>query len=224
VRIFSIVVSALVGVALTIVGIMGLTTFGSEGRLDLSSPALQTTEDGSALVIDVVAAETGVPFTELIGQTSIGAVSENGQRLFVGLSETGEVNKYLEGVEFTVVQLDGETWTTATVPGLRSPKPPLKQKFWDRRASGMSPSVEMPADRQATTFLVMQADGNPGVDASITVAYSSAWIFPLSIAAVVIGLALLALAAFLGYQYSRSRPQPQEVATAVLPEKVGRGS
>jgi hypothetical protein len=152
---------------------------------------LSTEPDGYALVADVVAVNAGFPGSALLGTGTLGADSTGPDRLFVGIGTSEQVNTYLNGVAFQAIRQNGSQWESLAVPGGRTPAPPADQKLWIRRATGNAPSVEFSGSSTGTTFVVMKADGTPAVNARIVVGYTSRWIFPVSVGALVVGIFLV---------------------------------
>ena len=112
------------GAGLIAVGIGGIQTFGSEGRLNLESPVLESGSQSHALVIDVADVDTGLPYSDKLGETTIGARSTDQGSLFVGLAATPDLDEYLRGVPYDVVRNEGVGWELSTVPGTQKPDPP----------------------------------------------------------------------------------------------------
>ena len=197
------------GAGLIAVGIAGIQTFGSEGRLDLESPVLESGRKSYALVIDVADVETGLPMSERLGETTIGARSADQVALFVGLAPTPDLDEYLRGIPYDVVRNEDAGWQLSAVPGTQKPDPPRVERFWTRRGTGPTPTIPFKqAPGGKTTFVTMNSDGGPGVAASLTVGYRSSVIFPLSVGAIGLGVVLLLLAVFLVFR-SRKKRQRQ---------------
>lgn len=174
-------------------GLGGLVaaTFGPSGSLETTSTPLATSRDGYALVADVDEVTAGFPGSSLLGTPTLGADSVGSERLFIGLGGRPDVDEYLSGVAFQAVRQDGSTWQSLAIPGSRQPDAPTDEQFWIRRATGNAPTVPFTTTNSGTTFVVMRDDGTPEVEARIVVGYSSSYVFPGAVAALVIGLALL---------------------------------
>ena len=108
----------------------------------------------------------------------MGADSTGTGRLFVGIGSQEQVNTYLNGVAFQAVRQDGAQWQSLAVPGSKTPTPPAEEDLWIRRATGNAPTIEFKGSSAGSTFVVMNDDASPGVDARIMVGYTSRWIFP----------------------------------------------
>lgn len=206
------------GIGLVGLGVVAIQTFGSEGRLKLDSSPLESERDSYALVIDVANVDTGIPWGDKLGETTIGARSVNQTSLFVGLAATADLDEYLREVPYDVVRIEGADWELSTVPGTGKPAPPRAERFWTTRGNGTAPTI--PFERAAggkTTFATMNSDGGSGVAAAITVGYRSSIIFPLSVAAVVLGIAMILFSVFLAFRRpkkpGRAVRDPQPAST-----------
>jgi hypothetical protein len=198
--------SLAVGAGLVAVGIAGIQTFGSEGRLNLESPVLESGPESYALVIDVADVETGLAWSEKLGETTIGARSTDQVSLFVGLAATPDLDDYLNGVSYDVVRNEGVGWELSTVPGTKKPDSPRAEQFWTRRGTGESPTIPFKqASGGKTTFVTMNSDGGPTVAAIMTVGYRSSVIYPLSVGVVALGTVLILLAVFLVFRSWKKR-------------------
>ncbi len=180
-----------IGVLLAGLGGLIAATFGPSGSLETTSTPLATSRDGYALVADVDEVTAGFPGSTLIGTPTLGADSVGAERLFIGLGGRPDVDDYLSGVAFEAVRQDGDTWQSLAIPGSREPGIPTEQQFWIRRATGNAPTIPFTTTNSGTTFVVMRDDGTPEVGARIIVGYTSSYVFPAAVAALVIGLILL---------------------------------
>lgn len=223
-RAFKITIGVLlmiVGLVLIPLGIAGIGTFGTDGKVTTISGNLASGPESYALVTDIVGVSTGIPGGDWLGETTLGARGSAGADLFLGLASADQVDKYLRGAPYDVVVRQGGEWQAKSVPGSAEPKPARKQDIWARRATGPDPSVEYaPARSGSTTMVVMNSDGTRGVSAAIVVGYSSSWAFPLSASSVVLGCAALFFGVFGLYRGIRPRgrsgtglPDPARVPT-----------
>jgi CAAX protease family protein len=87
----------------------------------------------------------------------------SGPPLFVGIGRSTDVDRYLAGVNHTIIT---EFWgdKTDTVEGGAPPSTPGTQDFWVASATGSGPQTVVwdPADG-SWTVVVMNADGRPGI-------------------------------------------------------------
>lgn len=88
----------------------------------------------------------------------------SGSALFVGIGRSADVDRYLAGVNHTVIS---EFWgdKTEAVDGGAIGSPPETQDFWVASATGRGTQTVVwdPADG-SWSVVVMNADGRPGVD------------------------------------------------------------
>jgi hypothetical protein len=89
--------------------------------------------------------------------------TSSGEVLFVGIGPSSDVDRYLAGVNHTVIT---EFWgeKTEAVGGGTSASPPGNQDFWVASSTGRGPQTLVwdPADG-SWTVVVMNADGRPGI-------------------------------------------------------------
>ncbi len=180
-----------IGVLITIGGALTAATFGPSGTLQTTSTPLSTTRDGYALVADVVGVSAGFPGSDLLGSPTLGADSPGTERLFVGIGSRQDVDEYLAGVAFQAVRQDGGSWESLSIPGGRKPGVASDETFWFRASTGNAPTIDFATSNGTGTFVVMHADGTPDVSARILIGYTSKWVFPLAIAAIVLGVLLV---------------------------------
>ena len=200
----------LVGVGLTIAGGLGIAGFGTAGALQANSPLLQTSPDSYAIVADVTAVDAGFPWSEDLGDVTIGAEGQAGQSLFVGYGLRTDVNDYLAGVGFDAVAQRSGGWETRVIPGIDKPAPPADQDFWLGQAVGADASVDFTSPSSGdVSVVVMNQDGTAGVAAELFVGYESDVVFPASLGAVILGAVLVVLGLYLVIRRSkRQRAQP----------------
>lgn len=86
-----------------------------------------------------------------------------GARLFVGIGRSEDVDRYLVGVNRSVIK---DFWTREVEPvsGGAPRSAPGAQRFWTARATGPGPQTLVWKPSKGTwTVVVMNADGAPGV-------------------------------------------------------------
>jgi hypothetical protein len=84
--------------------------------------------------------------------------------LFVGIGRSTDVDRYLAGVNHTVID---EFWSDEdhTVSGSASASPPGEQKFWAATATGPgAQTVVWDPKAGSWSVVVMNPDGRPGID------------------------------------------------------------
>jgi hypothetical protein len=125
--------------------------------------------DGSALAtVSTELGSAGVGWLyspTLLGEVRIRVTPESsGQPLFVGIGPSTEVDRYLAGVDHTVIT---EFWgnKTENVAGGPPASPPGAQDFWvsSSTGSGTRTLAWDPTDG-SWTVVVMNANGQPGID------------------------------------------------------------
>lgn len=208
------IVMLVVGIILSIFGLT-LTAAGaaaswfataqSDGAF-FTSPTERYTVSSYALVspqLDAVGEGTPERLPFDVGTLRLRATAANPDRdVFIGIAPQNEVEKYLAGVQHTVLQevkfqpfRPGYT----EAPGPSRPAPPAAQKFWAASASG-------PCQQEMTwniepgnwTVVVMNADAAPGVTTDLQAGFHSELIKPAAtglllagILALVVGIPLL---------------------------------
>ncbi len=157
---------AILGVVLTVAGLALLAVVGADGRY--TSPELEVTADGNAVLFDVVLVEGDLPVSGSFATTLAADVTSDRGPLFIGIAPTEDVADYLAGVaveQVTSLDVPGADLTTRSISGARTPLPPAQQAFWAAQAGGAAAgSLEWTLDRGEWTFVVMNANGSPGID------------------------------------------------------------
>lgn len=101
----------------------------------------------------------------LLGEIRVRVTPESGDpELFVGIGPTAEVERYLDGADRTVIE---DFWTDETrhIGGDAPASPPTAQDFWVASDTGPGPrSVVWDPTPGSWTVVVMNADGQPGID------------------------------------------------------------
>ena len=103
----------------------------------------------------------------LLGKVRIRVTSQSaGPPLFVGIARSSDVDRYLAGVDRTVIN---DFWDEDVQPvgGGRVTSAPATQRFWVASSNGARASnlVWKPTDGR-WAVVVMRADGRPGLDVS----------------------------------------------------------
>lgn len=144
--------------------------------------------------------------------------------LFVGVGPARAVEAYLAGHaydEITNPVLGPFEATYRSHPGTGAPAPPQGASPWTASDSGRGTlTVRVPPGREATSVVLMRADGRPGVTTELAAGIDGSWFLPLGVALGVSGLALLVTASLLMVATTRSgaggtgRGKPAPPATA----------
>jgi hypothetical protein len=172
-RITALVIGALlVLLSLVLLGTGGTALWADRTQRDAGYATTDVhtfSTDGSALA--TVSTELGsagagwLYAPALLGDVRIRVTpASSGQPLFVGIGPSTEVDRYLAGVDHTVIT---EFWgdKTEDVAGGPPESPPGGQDFWvaSSTGSGARTLVWDPADG-SWTVVVMNANGQPGID------------------------------------------------------------
>ena len=117
------------------------------------------------------------------------------QRVFVGLADSNDVTRYLDGVAHDeLVDVAGvRSVVYRSVEGVRRAPPPTAQPFWVESASGVG-DQEFRWDVEGGTWsaVLMNADGSPGVVADVDVGVRSGVVVPIAILMAAIGGVMVA--------------------------------
>lgn len=201
------------GAVLAGVGALGLSIFGTEGTYAAQSRTVAATPESMAVIADLTGVDVGLPFHEQLGTATLTAQSADGAELFVGQADQAAVDKYLFGVPYDLATKSG-SWTLTAVPGLNTTiEAPQDQSFWLQSATGSAATLQMQDGKTTQTLVIMRADGQPGIDSTITLGFTGEQIGPASIAAVAAGLSLVVLT-FMVLMVLRRRRRRRERAAA----------
>ena len=117
------------------------------------------------------------------------------QRVFVGLADSNDVTRYLDGVAHDeLVEVVGvRSVVYRSVEGARPAPPPTAQPFWIVSASGAG-DQEFRWDVEGGTWsaVLMNPDGSPGVIADVDVGVRSGVVVPIAIFMAAIGGVMVA--------------------------------
>ena len=122
----------------------------------------------------------------------------SGAPLFVGIGRSGDVDRYLAGVQHSVVSDFWNEHAEAVAGGLPLRGPPGQQHFWVASSSGPGEQslVWDPSDG-SWTVVVMNADGRPGIDVAADLGAKLPSLLPFAIGLLLAGAIFLAGGAFL---------------------------
>lgn len=200
---------AILGVVLTLAGLALLVVVGADGRY--TSPELQATADGNALLFDAIFVEGDLPISGSFATTLGADVTSDRGSLFIGIAPTEEVASYLAGVpvdQVTKLNVPGGELTTRSVAGNRTPEPPAGQPFWVAKAGGgPAESLEWTLDRGEWTFVVMNADGAAGIDVRGTATVNLPALGTATIVALALGIPALVAGILLIVSALRSKAE-----------------
>ena len=172
-RITALVVGALlVLVSLVLLGSGGTAVWADRTQRDAgyaTTDVHQFSASGSALsTVSTELGSSGVGWLyapSLLGDVRIRVTPTSaGGPLFVGIGRSTDVDRYLAGVNHTVIT---EFWgdKTKTVSGGAPASPPANQDFWVASSTGSGTrTVTWDPTDGSWTVVVMNADGRPGID------------------------------------------------------------
>lgn len=192
----------LLGAVLTLAGLAQR----SEGGFFTTAPGVVATST-SALVtreIDVEARRPANPSFDVgdLGRVRIRATVDPVDAIFLGIGPTAEVERYLrnsaydemESYQENPLRVDFRRSLGSEVPG-----PPADQAFWVASAVGTGgTSLEWDKRGGAWTAVAMNADGRPGVEATVDLGLRIGFLLPT-------GLALLTAALLIARMSVESR-------------------
>lgn len=133
---------------------------------------------------------------DMLGRARIRIESVNsGTPLFIGIAPADEVAKYLNGVghdELSDIDVSPFKATYTPQPGGAPTAEPASQSFWVASDSGAGArTLDLKVADGNWTILIMNADGSPGVDATISAGAKLPAVLPISIIALATGSVLL---------------------------------
>ena len=172
-RITTAVVGALLGlVALVLLGAGGTAMWADLTKRDagyVTTDIHQFSTAGSALATkptELGSAGLGWLYgPDVLGKVRIRVTPRSsGGPLFVGIAPSADVDRYLTGVQHTVIS---DFWDESVKPvaGDSPNSAPGSQRFWAAQTSGTgSQTLVWEASEGSWTVVVMNADGRPGLD------------------------------------------------------------
>ncbi len=138
-------------------------------------------------------------------ETRLEVDGPNGHGLFVGIGPSDEVDRYLSGGSYSIVEVFGDRVVLSDRSGFDGFAPPSDQGFWV--ASTLDEVLNWDLESGRWSIVVMNADGSPGIDSSVTVSARIPFLQPIGIALLVAGLIGLSLGTALTYFGIRSEPR-----------------
>lgn len=177
----------LTALSLVAAGGVGTWALGTQrdgsGYLTMAPHRFQTSS--RALVSESLDVSTSWPtwaLADRLGRIRIAATSTDRTKpLFVGIARTGDVERYLAGVEYDEVgelEIDPFGVEYRRVSGSAAPASPAEQRFWRVQAAGTgTQTVVWPVEGGDWSAVVMNADGSPAVsvDGRLAARVSNAW-------------------------------------------------
>jgi hypothetical protein len=111
----------------------------------------------------------------IVGQVRVRVEPDGSAPLFVGIASKRSVDRYLDGVERSVVDdLDEESADLTDHAGDRLPAPPAGERFWHASSTGSGAQmIDWKPRNGDWRVVVMNASGSSGVDAHLKVGAKS---------------------------------------------------
>jgi len=203
-------VLAIIGAVAVAAGITGIVAdqWKRDGNGYFSANAHRYSTDTRAIATEKVAVGDYVP-TWLAGKVRLGVAGD--KPVFVGIAPKKTVDAYLARIdhdEATHLGFDPFGVTYAHHAGTEVPGPPAAEPFWTAKATGEALAWKLRSGDWS--IVVMNADGSPGVAASIDAGVKVPTLLWAALGLTLFGLALLAAAGAM--LFSRSRGYRGETA------------
>jgi hypothetical protein len=174
----------------------------------VSTSTHRYTSPGRAIATDKVTIGSDVPGW-IAGKLRL-AASSSSKPVFLGIARQADVDRYLEDTSYataTEVDLDPFKVTYVAHPGNGNPGRPADQTFWAASTSGGGThTLTWKLESGEWSLVLMNADGSPGVSASISTGAELPWILWAGIGLAVLGGLLALTAATMIYRGSKSVP------------------
>ena len=193
---------ALLGLGLTIAGVIGLIAYGtgrdSDGYFTTSTERFLAR--GHALASEEVdlgseGDAAGPVSAGDLARVRVRASTLTGRPIFIGIGPRDDVESYLAGVaydEVDDVDFDPFSVTYRRQPGTGVPASPTEQTFWDASATGAgTQSVEWDLEGGQWSLVIMNADGSAPVAADLQLGVKIKILLGLAIGFLIAGLVLL---------------------------------
>lgn len=208
------IASALIGLMLTLAGLGLLALVGFDGRF--TTPSATANTDAHAIVFDAIFVEGDLPVRGSFATTLRIDVRATDGEVFVGVGDSGDVDRYLDGVavaEANELRWPGGQLGTTELPGTKQPTRPDTEDFWVASDAGAGDrTIEWTLDRGNWTLVVMNADAAAGVDVEGTATVDLPFLGTATIILLVLGLPALVVGVALIVSALR-RPAPPPAAT-----------
>ena len=197
------IVLVILGLFATIAGVAIVVLVGPDGSVGL--PPTRFLGTGVALTLPQVDVPS-LPAGQTVVLDAGAAPSE--VPLFMGIGPSTDVNAYLRGAPIDVIQQIDWPGAARTEPvsGSTIPPPPGGEPFWVISAQGDAPSLHWVAAPGDWTLVVMRADAQTSLDATLSGSVTIAALGPTGIALLLVALAILALGIWLTARAAIARP------------------
>ncbi len=220
-------IAAFVGITM-VVGSLGLVAAGTflvvatdDADGFISAGPVRVRTDSAALVgddIDIFFDEPvrGGVFLGIDNiETRLAVNPRSDKGLFVGIGPSSDVNRFLAGGSYSVVEVFGDNVVLDDFAGSARIGAPADQDFWV--ASTLDDVLNWDLESGRWSVVVMNEDGTAGIDSSVTVAARVPFLQPIGAAILVVGLIGLAVGVALTYFGVRSDPPAAVVSQQQRP-------
>ncbi len=220
-------IAAVVGIIM-IVGSIGLIAAGTfvvtatdDADGFISAGPLRVRTDAAALVGDDIELFFDEPVRGgvFLGiddiETRLRVIDSDGDRLFVGIGPSAEVDDYLAGGSYSIVEVFGDRVVLDDRAGDARLAAPADQDFW--AASTLDEVLNWDLQSGRWSIVVMNEDGTAGIDSSVTVGARVPFLEPVGVAVLVVGLIGIVIGIALTYFGVRSEPPRQTPASSQSP-------
>jgi hypothetical protein len=213
------------GVILAAVAAVALATAGTAIWADrtqrdsngyVSTSTHLYTSPGRAIATDKVTIGSEVP-EWIAGKVRL-AASSSSKPVFLGIARQADVDRYLEDTSYATASEESlDPFTVAYVPhaGNVNPGRPADQTFWAASTSGGTHTLTWKLQPGEWSVVLMNADGSPGVSASISIGAELPWILWAGIGLALLGSLMAVTAAAMIYRGSKSKPDYPPAASPV---------
>ena len=130
-----------------------------------------------------------------IGGVRLRAASTSAADVFIGIAPQADVDRYLAGVNHTELRnLDISPFRAVyrDIPGSGTPEAPGDQDFWASSAEGSgTQQIDWDLTSGRWAVVVMNADASPGVSVALQAGVRFAFLGPLAVGLLLVGLLIL---------------------------------
>jgi hypothetical protein len=216
----------LMGGACTAGGIGLAVVVGGDGWIDSDSGRLDTTTHALVSEVADIANEDpdGADFINDLEDFRFRMRAESNDAsvpIFIGVGRAGDVSEYLSDVEHDVVndiEFDNLSIDKTLVPGDRQPDPPIEETFWVESISGTGEQeLNWEVRSGAYRFVLMNADGSPGVDVEAKFGLKIPYAMQIAIGLMIVGVIVVLAGVLIILVAARSSPKPPPPQPATTP-------
>lgn len=211
-----------VGLFTTIAGVALTALVGADGRFEL--PETTARSRGYALVFDAIYVRGNLATSGSLSATlGIEVRGREGREIFVGIASPARVESYLGDAAYDrVVRIDwpGGAGTQAIVGSGEPAGAPGDQDWWEASDLGETASLGWTVRDGDWVVVVMNADASRDVDVAGSVTVDLPILGPISIGALLTGLAILAAGVLLTVSAART-PPPERPTVPAPPTEEG---